>query len=163
MEFNRVNRTVALIILSLTILPPVLVSSVHATGASQIVFSCTSSPPCNANGNWVTSGDTAFGFWYWCQASSSTGAYGFDCAGSIYIYGVQLPAVAASCITTTQVKCVTQNIDGSYTLIANGRNGWACTLTNETPVTSGATNIVVMKCKTPSGTGTANGAVVRVT
>jgi hypothetical protein len=154
-----------------------LAGSAQATAGSQIVFSCTAATPvCNGTGTWcsattLTPGctlkDNHFGFWYWCQGPT-TNAYGSDCQGSLYIYGITTATFAASCSSSSSLHCVTSvPIQGgvSYTLKAFTSNGWVCSLTNNTPVSSGPHNTVTMTCTTQqvgTGSGTANNANVIV-
>lgn len=157
------RKTVLLLpaaIFMLTI-PTVFASSAN----TQIVFSNNTT----GTGDWCTNGLNActvpnpsnpnlhFGFWYWCQLG--TNGYGTGCAGNIYIYGINIAAIAATC---DGASCVTSNGGGSYTLLAYASNGWVCSLTNTGPVSSGPHNAVTMTCTNPQGTGTAPGSVVRV-
>ncbi len=165
-DLGKLKTKLVCALLSLAIVAVIPLVSANSTGATQIVFSNNTT----GTGDWAAPGsDPHFGFWYWCQATSSN-PYGPDCSGSIYIYGIQFATVATVCISTASLKCVTNNGGGSFTLIALGLNGWKCTLTNTPPVTSGPSNTVTMTCAPPfefgsttvPGTGTAPGSVVEI-
>ncbi len=102
-------------------------------------------------------GVSPFGFWLWCQTSATANAYGNDCAGSMYFYGLN-PA------TEPIDGAVTSGSSGgSYTISVSNTGGSlpiSCTLTTVGPAKPGPSNTVTVTCSTPSGTGTITNAVV---
>lgn len=98
---------------------------------------------------------TPFGFWIWCQ-STTTNAYGNDCAGSMYFYAI-IPA------TEGVEGWVANNGDGTFTMNVHNTTGTFaidCSLTNVGPVTRGTTNTINVSCSSPSGQGSINHAEV---
>jgi hypothetical protein len=123
--------------------------SVLAASSEQVVFSKT--------GGFGTfnSTPTPFGFWIWCEADSAN-PYQSVCNGSMYFYALGVPEGVTGHIS--------ELAEGKYQMTVNSAdNTIACTLINELPVRSGANNTIDVACTSPSGSGTAGGAVVQVT
>jgi hypothetical protein len=113
----------------------------------------------NSSGGQLVFSDTGtggpFGYWIWCQ-STSTNAYGVDCAGSMYFYALNQSTEAVE-------GTVTGSGSGGYTITVHNTTGSFlinCTLTNAPPPTRGPTNTVTETCTNPSFSGTVNNAVV---
>jgi hypothetical protein len=92
-----------------------------------------------------------------CQSTSTTNAYGNDCAGSGYFYKLN-PATES-----IEGSVVSGSAANGYTLSVHNKTGAFainCTLVTVPPATPAASNTVNVSCSTPSGTATVTNAVV---
>lgn len=123
----------------------------QAANSEQVVFSKT-----GAVGTFGGT-TTPFGFWIWCEASSSN-PYQGNCNGSMYFYALGIPKHVID-------GGITEPADGQYQIhvLSSKDSSINCTLTNTPPPQSGPNNTVTVSCTTPSGSATATGAVVNVT
>ena len=156
----RLRLTLTSVLAGLS-LGTVLVASAEPTladrsSAGQVVFSAT-----GATFTLTGGGTTPFGFWIWCQATD-TNAYGVDCAGSMYFYGI--PTLPSGGSPTEPVEgSIVGTAAAGYTMTVHNRTGplaMECTLQNTPPATPGPTNKIVVACSSPSGSGTVTNAVV---
>jgi|SRR5579863_2387495 len=105
MRFLRSKWALALALPIAALVNVLVVAPAQASGASQIVLSCSTPPPHSHNTNGCSSselvttppiieGTTLYiigGFWVWCQNPSANNTpYGPDCNGSTYIEEVNL-------------------------------------------------------------------------
>lgn len=129
-----------------------LVPAIAALAASsqQVVFS----------GGGIFPGVTPFGFWIWCESSSSN-PYFLECNGAMYFYALGIVKHVAGTVTSNGGNSFTLNV------VSTADDSVACALTNVPPATSGPTNTVDVNCTAPGAvhgvTGTSRSAVVQVT
>jgi hypothetical protein len=119
------------------------------TASTQVVFSGTGSGTFNAKA-------TPFGFWIWCEGSSSNPYVG-ACSGSIYFYALGI---------TRPVSGTATGSDSLFTMTVHSRGTTpvvSCTLNNPNAPVSGPHNTVDVSCTAPSGSGSVTNAVVVVT
>ncbi len=123
----------------------------QAASSEQVVFSKTGA------GGTFGGTDTPFGFWIWCEASSSN-PYQGQCNGSMYFYALGIPEHVVD-------GSITELADGQYQInvLSSKDSSIDCTLTNTSEPQSGPNNTVTVSCATPYGSGIATGAVVNVT
>jgi hypothetical protein len=120
------------------------------SSSGQLVVSFTGGTFALAGG-----GTTPFGFWIWCQSTTSN-AYGNDCAGSGYFYALN-PA------TEPIEGSVSGSAASGYTLsVHNAGGAFAidCTLSTIPPATPAGSNTVNVTCSAPAGSATVKNAVV---
>jgi hypothetical protein len=138
-----------MLLLAVTVLPA---STAFAASSEQVVFSGTGLGTFNNT-------PTPFGFWIWCEGSSSN-PYQGQCSGSMYFYalGITKHVVDGS---------ITELAEGQYsiTVVSARDNTIDCTLVNGPPIppVRGPANTVTATCNPPAGTGTSVNAVVTVT
>lgn len=146
------------------------------TGASMTLTGNTKVPPSPDN----PTPTTPFGFWLWCDAgapSGSNGTYLGACNGSMYFYALQTQATSIVGFVTestdsNEVEHYTMNVfQGTFADFLHGKLNptFACTLTNVSTPTPGATNTVQVNCTFANslggGTGSSEdtGVVVNIT
>ena len=78
---------------------------------------------------------TPFGFWIWCESSSSN-PYVLECNGAMYFYALGIVKHVAGTVTSNGGDSFTLNV------VSTKDDSVACTLANVPPVTNGPTNTV---------------------
>jgi hypothetical protein len=121
-----------------------------AQSSTQVVFSGTGTGTFNST-------STPFGFWIWCEGTSSN-PYAGICNGAMYFYHLG--------ITRPVSGTVKNNGDSLFTMTVHspGKTPTVnCTLSNPKAPVSGPHNTVDVNCTAPSGGGTSTSSVVVVT
>ena len=148
------KKTTLSIASMLAVIALLAIPAAHATGASQIVLSCTVPDPhaqspngCGSSEGVTTppiivSGTLYFigGFWIWCQSPGGT-PYGPDCTGSVYIFELNL-ATQAGVYETTSISghATASGPTGLQVTFTSSDSDTSCILNVPASPTSGGTN-----------------------
>ncbi len=143
MLVKRLGIVVALLLL-------LAITATPANNAEELVFSKTGGFMTLSGNSIATS--TPFGFWIWCafHASPSSTPVTYQsaqvCSGSMYFYALGVPQHTVSAFS------ITEGPNNSYTFPVVGLNpktqapDFACVMHNNGPITSGATNTIIVTC-----------------
>ncbi len=139
----------------LAVITLLAIPAANATGASQIVLSCTVPDPHSQSPNGCRSSEgattppiivagTAYfigGFWIWCQNPNGGTPYGPDCSGAVYIFELNL-ATQAGVYETTSISghATACGPTGLQVTFASSDSDTSCTLNVPASPSSGGTN-----------------------
>jgi len=138
------KRILGILFLSVTMLILVMITPAGAEAKEQVIFSG------EAEGSL---GEV--GFWIWC-AVDEAGNYD-DCSGALAFDDLGFVRHIEGEVIETDEDVYTMEV------ISTRDASVACMLRNEAPITEGSTNTVNIWCTSPSGSASADNAVVVAT